>query len=432
MKKHLFPVLLLCVALMGCNSCGNNGPFIDPPEIDTSDIVPSSVALSNVNIYLDNTESMKGYACVNVSSPYTDVINSIANYYHDKTIQGFYTQSTKTKDPKTKREIKQTQIVQVGFDKMTSELVNKTLVHTDSYQLDDFFKDVEKKTIGGESMSFFITDGIPSGTNEEIKTNPDYSKINASTLQSRITEALRPLGKTAKFGSAIYMFNAPFKGTYYTYKNNKVQLNDVRRPFYVIAVGPSDEIRNFDKAVEKGLNNFKKLSSVTFIRGGSTINLRPTDNEFTAKPTKNDTTYIVMEETSKTVEFFIKKGELPSFTSVENLELEWEGEIIEGDEIEEKNDKFFFDLSLRNYNEDGSYLKIRVKNDLPQWVNYTNSTDDSKIGEKNNAVEQSRTFNLKVLVEGIREGILNDNGSKYQETQVLIRTTDKPQNFEDE
>ena len=130
----------------------------------------------SVFVYLDNTESMRGYIDATDAGKFASVLSAINDFYSkndDVSVKAFYTEALKQEGEKV------TNIVSVDFAQLRSNLIEHTMQKfTDSYQLNDFFNDVTNRLLNdsvNSSICFFITDGIPSGTNEEI--NPPGRKL---------------------------------------------------------------------------------------------------------------------------------------------------------------------------------------------------------------------------------------------------------------
>lgn len=403
MKKlfiSLMVFLLTSLLFLGCNTTA------ETDENDTA--APKSNPVKKdlvVNVFLDNTSSMEGYAKAKDASKFNEVFNGLYAYFSDTAtaINGYYTISNKTSVKG--KPISQTIIKPVDFETLRSQINAKNVVFTDSYQLPDFFNAVVDKTVSDVShdvISFFVTDGILSGTNEEIHHDPLFNINSASTVQSRISDALKKLDDN--YATAIFQFKANYKGEYYKYNNDhETVLTNVPRPFYVIAIGPQDKLNAFYKQVEKGQENFKPTEKVLFSRGLKDMKVNTLDAEY-----EKDTIFIKMEDSRKSHQFNIEKSVLPSYADNNSLEILWNGQPVD---VEFQNGKYKFDLILDNY-DPGKSLTIRLKSNLPAWVTTCHSSNDNPISNKNTA-ELGKTFNLKYLVKGIKDGILHLTGSEY-------------------
>lgn len=169
-----------------------------------------------VKVYIDNSSSMEGYFNSLNSSPIIEVLSGIQQFFGkmDNNIQGYYVD-------------KQKNFANYSLDSLIADLTIKKLRnYQDSYQLDqligrmvnDFKKDNKTKLI-----SFLITDGIPSGSNEEINhsINRSFNKQSASALQYRIASKFYG---TNSIAVSVYLFMSGFNGRYWYYNNKNNSL----------------------------------------------------------------------------------------------------------------------------------------------------------------------------------------------------------------
>lgn len=381
----------------------------------------------SVFVYLDNTESMRGYIDATDAGKFASVLSAINDFYSkndDVSVKAFYTEALKQEGKKV------TNIVSVDFAQLRSNLIEHTMQKfTDSYQLNDFFNDVTNRLRNdsiNSSICFFITDGIPSGTNEEInppgrKLKLEERKFNISQkkeLQSRIADAIRPLGKDGGYGAAIFQFFAPYKGKYWKYNNDHAtQLDNIERPFYVIAVGQKELLEDFLGNVEKGLNSFAPQKMVSFLEGNGLF--VPHNPEYLEKKEGKSNEFIFKaeqlnddedkDETMATLYFKLK--ELPSYlrdTAMLSSTVKIEVEKVEVDKVV-KADRIDFKVKARE--EATQKVRIIVEDSLPKWVKDSNSLDDSALSPQN-LKELGRTFNLEIVVRGIEQGIFNKGGER--------------------
>lgn len=362
-----------------------------------------------VNVYLDNTQSMSGYILSNNNGSFTGVFSSAVGFYSNKsvTVHAYYTQSSGTGPNK------RTSIQSVDFKKLESDLTGHTLnAFTDSYQLEDFFREISNKVcdVSSDEICYFFTDGIPSGTNTEIRNNPKFSISQKTTLQKRIADAIRPCHGHAS--AAVYRFKGSYKGEYWKYNNNhQTRLNDLQRPFYVIVVGKTKLVKDFADQVKNGLNGFRPEEYVLFLNGDNKFG--PNKNKYVAK-VKDDYIYLKDRDDSQsnTVKLSFNSNNLPSYIQDESsikksVSFEYDGDELEY-EIEDNRITIEFDIDSNDTKE----LIVKVKDILPTWITTCSSDDDSSLSSTN-ASELSKTFNLDILVEGIKQGITNRVGQTY-------------------
>lgn len=386
-----------------------------------------------VFVYLDNTESMRGYMNATDASKFANVLTAINDYYSKDNIspQAFYTEAI-TQDGK-----KVTNVVSVDFAQLRSDLTaHKMNKYTDSYQLNDFFCEVTKRLHNDPkqtSICFFVTDGIPSGTNEEISNSPQrkFSISQKEELQSRIAGALRPLGAKGGFGAAIFQFFAPFKGQYWKYNNdNRTILNDHERPFYVFAVGQKDMLEDFIEQVEDGLRLFEPKNTVVFMEGDEQF--IPRNPEYLEKKdNKKNEFFFDAEEVNEDEEkddamatLYFKFDGLPYYLRdismlKQKVSIEVENENVPTDV---KIDRINFKVKARE--QATQKVRVVVEDFLPLWVSTSSSPDDSSLSP-DTIVELNKTFNLDIVVRGIEQGIFNKGGERYAIDELFILNSNK-------
>ena len=411
--KRIRPIMFFFLGLAtnallcGCN---NN---VDGPESGQESTKTGPRQTKTVYLYLDNSESMAGYTKSTNMSVFVEAINAIGGYYKSQgaDIGSYYLQS------KTVKGVKKTDIEPVGFDALCSQISNRKLPKTDSYAIDSFFAQITQKMLSDSNKSaiaFFITDGIISGTNEEINGSTDrrFSLDNASTLSERVADALRPLHDKG-YGAAMYRFTSGFKGDYLAYDNKRIELHNAKRPFYIIVIGESSEVAEFNKKVEDGLGTFKPDESLLIDQPKPLLLLGTEVNN------EVDSDLVVInyqphsKESKETeVEIYFQKKCLPGHlrddsTAAEALDITFNSKPITP---RTRGEIISFDISARK-NEKNQTLNIKVKDILPTWVNTYNSDNDKRISD-NNQDELSKTFKLSSLVKGIMKGLYNSDGSE--------------------
>ena len=113
----------------------SKAPNMSDKDIRDALTIVSPPQQKSVFVYLDNTESMRGYMMATDASKFARVLTAINDYYSKDNItpQAFYTEAI-TQDGK-----KVTNVVSVDFAQLRSDLTaHKMNKYTDSYQLNDF------------------------------------------------------------------------------------------------------------------------------------------------------------------------------------------------------------------------------------------------------------------------------------------------------
>lgn len=390
----------------------------------------------SINLYIDNSSSMKGYFESKNLSPLITVLSGIQQYFSGNKINGFY--------------IEKDSIKGYPFEQLTTDLSSKKLSnYSDAIQLDGLIKNIaiqyKNESQRSKVIDFIITDGIPSGSNDEINPkkgngevivkNPINRTFNidyATTLQSRIANALSGIKGIA---ASVYQFQSGFNGDYWYYNNTKVYKDWNVRPFYALVIGNKDLVMHLAESESKGLEFFHSDNKVHFgavnnsgvrlsgpFKSGTLV-----DPELFKEAEDEDgyKGYIMIRPQlslaglpyfSRSASYIQKNAKITldgkDFPFVDK-DANKEGYRIEGDMLT-------FQLKveqLKKYK-----LKINIKNTTPSWVDEFTCLNDIAASELE---LQSKTFNLKYLVEGLKNGITGSKGDvTLYEKEFVIDTND--------
>ena len=368
-----------------------------------------------VNIYLDNTASMEGYMKSSNSGPFVSVFSGVAGFYQGKnatTLNAYYTQSSGSGNNK------KTTIEKTDFLTLENMVRSQNTTFTDSYQLNEYFSYI-KNQINSITQSnkdiicFLFTDGIPSGTNDEIKGSQGrrFSITNKDILQNRIANAIRSNQELSQnIGAAIYRFKSRFNGKYWKYNNSTVRINEKDRPFYVIAIGSKNLVKDFSTSVDNGLSSFKPLNQVVFLTPEGKF---VPENKAMVEHTNGTTLKMKDPDDNhlETYRLFLFARNLPSYLHNQlsnNLKLIYDGDDVE---FENEDGKITFEIEAQSMSK--KTLHIELKDFLPAWIYSYNTEDDSNIGSSHFEDAMEKTFNLDILVRGIQQGIFNRHGESY-------------------
>lgn len=184
-------------------------------------------------IYFDNSASMKGYADANQNA-YIDVLSDLRGFYPN------------------------TNAIIGGEDIPGDKLIDRIILHQIDYSKESLlYHDIERiasqaqKDIKNSKkkllpINFYLTDGIMSGSDDQIRKFPEYNKIHAQDLQNQIRKVL--VGKDS-IGVSVYQFSSQFVGEYWAYDNSHSSLNCMRY-FYVMAIGSRAALSNFKYKID--------------------------------------------------------------------------------------------------------------------------------------------------------------------------------------
>lgn len=375
----------------------------------------------HVALYLDNTASMKGYIKPenkNVSTEgFARTLISLKNNYDgaDDTVSCYYI------DKKNLKAVTPTDL---------NELISsKNLTMGDAYSFDEFVGRIVDETLADSAhtrLNFFITDAIPSGTNEQIAKSPNrrYNIERRDVLEDNIREQLKRL-RGDSYGVSVFRFYAAFDGKYPDYANASHSLHNATRPYYIIAIGDKYELQNLrEDIIEKKIKGFEPKNSFHAISDVKAMRpvVRYNGKMLVADEDKNGVAQYSFEKKgdNETVKIDLPLSSLPEYlrdtdVAFNAFDITYQGKPFVPENTDFGKDKATFDLTLmsRNNNE----VCVRVKNIYPGWIEESTSHDDSAIGD--DPSQLGKTFNLDIVINGMVTGLFDRKGENLGEPACL-------------
>jgi hypothetical protein len=365
-----------------------------------------------ISVYVDNSTSMKGYFLSNNLSPLVTVLSGIQQLYAGNEISGYYVEKNSLKS--------------YSFDKLSRDITQKKLSgYSDAFQLDGLIANIvsnyKANCNNDDIINFIITDGIPSGTNEEIRNsrNRMFNISSASLLQARIATAFNGAKGIA---ASVYQFKSGFDGGYWYYDNLSPKLEHwSNRPFYVIAIGSKDLVMSLAEKENDGLvENFKPANKVHF--GAVDKDKIKLTGPFEDGTVVDPTVFKEAQDEdgyngTVTIHPQLQLTGLPYFARTEeflknNMTITLDGKVPNW-KLEGKN----LTITMRIEQFKTYKLKIKINDNTTSfWVDNATCLNDRKVGDKELA---NKTFNLKFLVEGLKSGV---SGSVLFENEFEIST----------
>ena len=126
-------------------------------------------------------------------------------------------------------------------------------------------------------MSFFVTDGIMSGSDIEIKSDPQFNLRQSNTLKNYVRLIFNGLKEkfNGNYAISVFAFKSNFicgsKYYYYTYKNDKIRKDFPDRPFYIFVFGQGDLVKDVLRKLE-GDDSFLPIEELHFGAGTTVTN----------------------------------------------------------------------------------------------------------------------------------------------------------------
>lgn len=366
----------------------------------------------HVAIYLDNTASMKGFIKPDSKAVSTDAfartLMALKNNYDkdDQSVSCYYV------DNKNLSHVTPGQL---------NELISsKNLKMGDAYLFDEFLGNIIDESLADTihtRLSFFITDAIPSGTNEQIRNSPNrrYNIERKALLEDNIRSRFKRL-RGRNYGVSVFQFSAPFDGEYHDYSNKPHKLNNAVRPYYIIAIGDKYELLNLREDIDsKKIRDFVPVHSLHAISEAKDLKpiVKYNSKMLSASGEKNGVTQYSFDKKgdNETIKIDLPLSALPEYLRDRDvvfkaLDITYQGKKFEPGKTDFGKDKATFELTLmsRSNNE----LALQVKNIYPDWIAQCTSADDSGIGS--DPSQLGKTFNLDIVVNGMVTGLFDRNG----------------------
>lgn len=395
-------------------------------------IIPKEVhyELENIRFFIETSASMKGY--MHGSTDFQNIVNNlIAN------IQGQYYQiplipSTIDSDIKPYKD----------KGEFSEHITQGKFQYGQHSPLHDVFEVILDST-GMSDISVFVTDGIMSGTNEQIRSNREYNvQQRNGMLRVSITDAF--INKADSIAVAVFGFTSNFNCSnndevyYYDYQNQRHVVNFTNRPFYIFVIGNKCLLPDFIKHIKKhtDFNPEKELFFNTYeqVKDGKLFisHIRDRKNCFIeGEVIKYEERPSEYEPMRFAVGFDLRgapdcthdPGYLKNNCVIFNddLDIELGSEIYFGEidrtllnELRDKREKdkihnctHYAEFEIFDIINPRDTLAFYIDYQLDDWYKHWSSDDDRNITASDN-----RTFNFEYLIKGFE--------SAFERTKRLI------------
>ena len=414
--RHLSPIVLLSMMAISLFSCGKNDPnggSNDSIPTDSSMAAStSSLSARKINkgiLFLDISKSMKGYTkAVNptffgVLSDFICMDENVVPYFYGK-------------------EEKSIEDIKNAINILNAE----TFDWADESKLADMVKDIVRAIENGSvSWGVIVSDGIMSGSNEDINSSSDkgYNVANRGVLANEIEGTFR--GKR-DLSALILRYVAPFKGTYYCYNNDKKTLEEVRRPFFAILIGQTWKVEELSKEVKRD-----SVVNEVLLGGGMPfdISMHPVgkdlvpdqENRYKIDGKKD---LVLTADISRLPDYMKDKEYMETHLTLERILKGGRHIRLEKDSIGEGR------YEITSIDSENMQIKITgpavlrmqtlvasISYELPFWVKICSSDDDREI--KNKKSEMEKTFNLRYFIEAFE--VLNQGDMVNKQDSINFK-----------
>lgn len=382
-------------------------------------------------IVLDCSSSMKGYANAYPNN-YLDVLSDLLSLYPNTNalINGDMVKGQDLIDKIRNHEFEYTQQSLIDQD-----LANWADKVQESHNPKKSTASKNKTTTNGAAkpLYFYITDGIMSGSDAQIRRDPEYNRIHAQNLKNQIIKAFQ--GKE-QVGVSVYQFKSHFKGEYWAYDNEHHLVNS-ERYFYIFAVGPRSVLADLKQKVDSKRNQtgfcFHPLAQWHAIDTAvisSGLNVGPVgavnvnSGAYTYNPKQLNTNNHGMIEftisTSALNNYYLENPkQLASASIVEVGGMARPYIKVQWDSI--KN-SLSFKINISEFSSNGDSVTVKVPQLNLQWIQ--NSAIDPKSGNADKYMfshPDSRTFLLRELMEGLQSGVYHPQGNYIFHRTVIFK-----------
>ena len=410
MKKYL---IVLFSALLFLSACGNGRKRRnnDPPtESPVNTTIKEPEIKPIINVYIENSGSMDGY----VQGGVTEFEDAIHNYLVDMKLSKitdslnlFYINS---------EIIPQGSDVSAFIKDLTPASFKAKGGNRGSTDIADVFKSVLSET-DENGISIMVTDGIFS-PGSGVAADP-YLDLQQTEIKNTMGEYLELYPNTALL---IYQLSSQFNGIFYNREDYKIPIN-TQRPYYIWVIGDVKHINNLRSKVPdskfKG-GGVKNLFSITNGNknidyavkiGSGKFNLDKKSPKNTIRKLKKDsrgrTNKVRFSVNANLSGFLLDEAYLLDVSNYKPNNNNYELTI---NKASSNSHGYTHSIDLSSDNVHKGRVSIKLKSNIPQWVEDINDDDGSDHVE-------GKTYGIKHQVHGIYEAFTFTDNSY---TEIII------------
>ena len=410
MKKYL---IVLFSALLFLSACGNGRKRRnnDPPtESPVNTTIKEPEIKPIINVYIENSGSMDGY----VQGGVTEFEDAIHNYLVDMKLSKitdslnlFYINS---------EIIPQGSDVSAFIKDLTPASFKAKGGNRGSTDIADVFKSVLSET-DENGISIMVTDGIFS-PGSGVAADP-YLDLQQTEIKNTMGEYLELYPNTALL---IYQLSSQFNGIFYNREDYKIPIN-TQRPYYIWVIGDVKHINNLRNKVPdskfKGggvqnlfsITNGNKNIDYAVKIGSGKFNLDKKSPKNTIRKLKKDsrgrTNKVRFSVNANLSGFLLDEAYLLDVSNYKPNNNNYELTI---NKASSNSHGYTHSIDLSSDNVHKGRVSIKLKSNIPQWVEDINDDDGSDHVE-------GKTYGIKHQVHGIYEAFTFTDNSY---TEIII------------
>ncbi len=400
----------LCLLLSACGSNGtksNDNPSttdtdtISDQSSEQAIVLPVKAVSENAILYLDCSHSMKGYINTATDAKFKNVISSL-----------LYWKPTKAYLFDTKEQ------PEISRDEFINLINTRKVSWSDESDLTKMIDSMVKKVSSGSvGISYLITDGIMSGSNQEVRESVDrsFNITSRGTLTARVADAVSNCNENIAI--LLIKYTSSFTGKYYCYTNDQVEFKENQRPFYVVAIGNRKLIKDLVEKTEKEelLSNNQgllllgdeypyNLSLVTSKKEGITFSK---DKQIIVGTNIRSDDYVIFNGNLSNLPSYMRSPEYFENNGEVYIQYSQKGEFkkLDSQYISYEIDGATLNLGVQAKCIRRNAMYFKLKYELPSWIEMSSSDNDKNIKQS----PIPKTFNLKYFVKGLAE----INGEEY-------------------
>ena len=313
---------------------------------------------------------------------------------------------------------------------------------------------------GPGDVSFFVTDGIMSGSDDEIRGDSQFNLKQSMLLKGHVKIIFNALKEKYKgnYGVSVFAFKSNFipsaKYSYFTYENKPVRKIFEERPFYLFVFGQGDLVKQVIQQL-KDVDSFKPIEESHFGYGTIITNTGVPFKSYLSHAEKKTCKIEsdgsikcnITPSASTPVKFAIgfNLDNLPKYASEisylnNNIEVKGSNRIVIKNSVvrqisqalkEQLHKRIELPQVLSNgcthYIEiivDGMFansdtIHICLINKDNPWYNEWSTENDKNI--ENDKLLQNKTFNFKYLINGISGAFKNNSNDYFFSIDVIVK-----------
>ena len=405
-------------------------PKPDSQSTTYQSVTPTKPATpTEATIFLDNSASMEGYAHGN---EYIDALADLMSIYPN----------TKVRFTNNTSEIE-------SANELTNQLTRNQIHYKGQSLLNEDLgkiinQIVDKKRKIRKKIAFFVTDGILSGSDADIKGSKalghKYNIDHKQDLMNNISEVFRGKGISA----ALFRMRSHFLGEYFCFDNSHKKISTIRS-YYIIALGSPSVVADFKhKLSERQRQSIFKLrqtNEIDFIEPQAinhnlSITAGDVNRGAVTLPIENGYVSIDLQKISKSAQngnpvynFMIGEEAFINYSLsltelASNLVVSIDGVQQKIKAFEDKTRKsivFQIEANYLSLPNDGNKVRVYIPYFTPTWIDSPMVSNEDDTYMINSKPDES-TFLFRYLINGIKNnGILATNNAQIYDKTVTFK-----------